>query len=96
MNLMTRCSFNIAFQHGKQFTQSAFSLGGVMRVLDAMLDVGMNQCFGERFKAASRGDDLGQDFRAVLVLLQHALNRSKLSGDLAQTDDRSTSFLRRM
>jgi hypothetical protein len=40
--------------------------------------------------------NLRQDFRAILIFAQHALDRVKLAGDLARADNRSAFFFLRM
>ncbi len=52
-------------------------------VLDAMLQVGMNQIFGQRLEGLARRDKLHEDFRAVAVLGQHPLDGVQLADDAA-------------
>ena len=63
------------------------------RAFDAMMGVRMNQLFGERFQAAPGGDDLGEDFRAVAIFVQHPFHRVELTDDLADADNGSTAAL---
>ena len=87
---------DVAFQHGEKFGQLPPAFRRAVRVLDAMVDVRVNQLFRQRFQAATGRNDLREDLRAVPVLLQHPLDCAELAGDLANPDNGSAALFLRM
>ena len=84
---------HVTLQHREQLAQLPLPFRRAVRLLDAVMDVRMNQLFREGFQAAPGGDDLGEDFRAVAILIQHPLDGAELAGDLAHADDGGAAFL---
>ena len=87
---------DVTLQHGQQLAQLSLSICWVLRVLDAVMDVGMNQPLSERFQPTSRRDDLRQNFAAIAILFQHAFDGGELARDLSGTHDRGAPFFGRM
>lgn len=68
-------------------------MGRLAGVFNAVMNVRVNQFFGERFQAAPGRYDLGENFCAVSILLQHAFYGMKLADNLPDSDNESALFL---
>lgn len=87
---------HVALQNREQVTQLALAFFRIARALDAMMGVLMNDDLGKRLQRLPRRDDLGEDFRAVPVIVDHAFDRSELPGDLVQANFQRPLFIRRV
>ncbi len=88
-----RALLDVALQHREQFAQLLPPFGGALRLLDAMVEVRVNQGFRQRLQPAAGGHELREDFRAVTVFIEHPLDAVELAHDFADTDDGSAAFL---
>src|SRR5678815_1970127 len=84
---------NIPLQHREQLPQLPPPFRRVLSALDAVMGVGMNQLFSQRFQPAPGGDDLRQDFRAISIFGQHLLHGVELADDFAHSHNRGAAFL---
>ena len=85
--------FHVTLEDREQFPQFLPAFRRVLSAFDAMMGVRMNQFFGERFQAATGGDDLREDFRAVAIFVQHPFHRVELADDFAHPDNRGAALL---
>ena len=83
---------DVAFQHDEQFGQFLASLCRTVRAFNAVVDVRVNQFFGQRFQAATGGNDLCEYLRAIAVLLQHPLDGTELADNFANADNGSATL----
>lgn len=72
-------SFDISFKDCQQFLQFLFPLCLRMSVLDAMVQMRMNQFFGKRFQPPTSGDDLRKYFGAVSIFGKHTFDGIELT-----------------
>ncbi len=78
---LTNWLFHVTLQHDQKLLQLLSAFCGRVRVLDAVLHVGMNQGFRQRLNGLSRGHQLHEYLRTVAVFFQHPLNRVHLADD---------------
>lgn len=67
-------------------------MGRVAGVFNAVMDVRVNQFLRKRFQAASGRDDLGKNFRAIPIFLQHAFHGMELADDFANPHNEGALF----
>jgi hypothetical protein len=89
-------SLDVALEDGHKLFQLFRAVFAVARFFDAMVQVGVNELFGKRLNGAAGGDELGQDFRAIAILVEHALDSIQLAGDPAETQDIASALFQRM
>ena len=83
---------DVTLQHRQQFGQFSPTLRRTVRALDAVVDVRVNQFFGQRFQATTGGNDLRENLRAVAVLFQHPLDGPELADHFADTQNGGAAF----
>lgn len=87
---------DISFQNREQFPKFALPFGGVGCAFDAIMRVLMDDDLGKRLESLARGNNLSQDFRAVDVFVDHALDGCQLARDFPQANLERLLFLGRM
>ena len=78
--------FNITLQDDEQIMQLSFPFGLRLRAFDAMMKMGVNQIFCQRFERLARRNQLHEYLRTIAVFLQHPLNGVQLADDATNTD----------
>jgi len=76
--------FDVAFEDEEQFAEAALAFGGVRGTGDAAFGVLLDEDFGEGLEGLAHGDDLGEDFGAVGVVVDHGFDGADLASDFAE------------
>ena len=76
-----RFSLDIPFQNLEQFPQFSPGIACLLCAFNAVMEVGMDQFFRKGFQGFSRGDELHQNIRAVLVVPDHGVDGVQLPRD---------------
>lgn len=70
-------------EDGEEFAEAALAFGGLLSALNAVVEVGVNDFFGEGLEGFAGGDELGEDFGAIALALDHALDAVELADDFS-------------
>src|SRR5262249_42791391 len=75
---------HVAFKNAQQITQSSPAFFSIDRTSASLLEVPMHQRFGKRPKGAPGRNNLGQDYGAITVNIEHTFDRLNLTGNFAK------------
>ncbi len=91
VKLETSRLIDVSLEHRRNLAQVVTIIPAPGSRCETVLEVIVDNFFPERLQAPSRGNDLVQNFCAIVVARDHLLYAFELSGDLSQADLQSAT-----